>query len=84
MPAVIMLDHLAELVLRHHPGFRLVAVAQTRFLQPVLPDQVVAVAASRPVTMESGAAGSVHRIAFTGEVGNTLVMKGSLDLGAAP
>ncbi|HYZ34500.1 MAG TPA: hypothetical protein VE684_19710 [Crenalkalicoccus sp.] len=79
VPGVLLLDEIAGLVLRHHPGFRFAAVAQTRFLLPVLPDQVVHVAAAPSST----AMGTMLRVAFSGEVAGTLVVKGSLDLRAA-
>ena len=79
VPGALLLDRITDLVLRHHPGFNLAAVAQARFLQPVLPDQVVRVAAAASSTVP----GTMLRVAFSGEVAGALVVKGSLDLRAA-
>ena len=79
VPGALLLDRITGLVLRHHPGFNLAAVVQARFLQPVLPDQVVRVAAAASSTLP----GTMLRVAFSGEVAGTLVVKGSLDLRAA-
>lgn len=74
VPGVLLLDWIAALVLREHPGFRLAAVAQARFLRPVLPGQVVEVAA---------APGAAHRVSFSATIEGSVVVRGSLDLAAA-
>lgn len=83
VPGALLLDGITGLVLRHHPGLRLAAVAQARFLQSVLPNQVVRVAAAPLSPMSSTVQGTVLRVAFSGEVAGTVVVKGSLDLRAA-
>jgi 3-hydroxymyristoyl/3-hydroxydecanoyl-(acyl carrier protein) dehydratase len=74
VPGVLLLDRIAELVLRQHPAFRLAAVAQARFLLPVLPGQIVEVAA---------APAAAHRVSFSATVEGSVVLRGSLDLRTA-
>ncbi|MBV1795610.1 hypothetical protein [Siccirubricoccus sp. G192] len=74
VPGVVLLEEILALVLAAHPGRVVIGLPQVRFLVPVLPGQVVEVAAG-PV------AGG---IGFTGAVAGREVLRGRLELGSPP
>ncbi len=75
VPGVVLLDEVAALIGTAHPGLLPAGLPQARFLAPVLPGQVVALAADPP------AAG---RLGFLGTVAGRPVLRGILELAPRP
>ena len=76
VPGVVLLEEVFGLILAAHPDRAVIGLPQVRFLAPVLPGQVVQVAA--------GPAAADHRIGFTGAVVGREVLRGTLELGPLP
>jgi 3-hydroxymyristoyl/3-hydroxydecanoyl-(acyl carrier protein) dehydratase len=93
VPGVVLLDEAFALILAAHPDHCVVGMPNVKFVRPVLPEQLVAVAwrdvASPNVARAEAAHGDVasapadRRIAFTCMVASDLVLRGSVQLGVA-
>jgi 3-hydroxymyristoyl/3-hydroxydecanoyl-(acyl carrier protein) dehydratase len=74
VPGVVLLEEVFGLIVAAHPGRMVIGLPQVRFLAPVLPGQVVEVAAG-PTAGDIG---------FTGAVAGREVLRGRLELGSPP
>jgi 3-hydroxymyristoyl/3-hydroxydecanoyl-(acyl carrier protein) dehydratase len=96
VPGVVLLDEAFALILAAHPDRCVVGLPSVKFVRPVLPEQLVAVAwhdmasadlASAGVASADVASADVtsapadRRIAFTCTVASQVVLRGSLQLG---
>lgn len=70
VPGVILLDHATAAILAAHPGHRLAALPQVKFLRPVRPGATVTV----------GYASTPPRIAFACHIGTDEILRGTLVL----
>ncbi len=74
VPGVILLDHVASAILAAHPGHRLAALPQVKFLRPVRPGECVT------ITYQPGPSA----IRFVCFVGTDEAIRGTLRLDPVP
>jgi 3-hydroxymyristoyl/3-hydroxydecanoyl-(acyl carrier protein) dehydratase len=83
VPGVVLLDEAFALILAANPDRCVVGLPSVKFVRPVLPEQIVAVAWHDMPGADEARVSAGRRITFTCTVAAQVVLRGSLQLGVA-